>query len=139
MPIIRYKIGDLAKHTDRACTCGRGLPVIEEIVGRTVEFLTTPDGRRVSGFFFLRKLRQWPQITRYQVRQPSLDRIEVLLESSEALDSEWMENRAQEFATQFGQSVQFVFTQVDHIPLTSGGKYLFVQSAVPVDLDKARS
>src|SRR5207249_8098782 len=29
MPIIRYQVGDVAVLSDRVCTCGRGLPLLE--------------------------------------------------------------------------------------------------------------
>ena len=37
MPLIRYKIGDLAvkARKDRVCSCGRKLPILEKIIGRT--------------------------------------------------------------------------------------------------------
>jgi phenylacetate-CoA ligase len=45
-PLIRYEIGDLAV-VGEPCRCGRGLPVIERVLGRYRNFLTLPDGRRI--------------------------------------------------------------------------------------------
>lgn len=45
MPFIRYDIGDYAV-AGAGCTCGRGLPVLERIVGRQRNLVVTPDGRR---------------------------------------------------------------------------------------------
>jgi phenylacetate-CoA ligase len=44
MPLIRYRLGDRAAVTDAPCPCGRGLPVLESLVGRTNEVLIRPDG-----------------------------------------------------------------------------------------------
>lgn len=45
-PLIRYEIGDLAV-AGAECSCGRGLPVIKQILGRYRNLLTLPDGKRV--------------------------------------------------------------------------------------------
>lgn len=50
MPMIRYEIGDFAV-AGAPCNCGRGLPVIERIVGRERNLVVLPDGRRY-----------WPQV-----------------------------------------------------------------------------
>ena len=50
MPLIRYEIGDLASlDTDLNCPCGRSLPLIGNIQGRTSDFLRLPNGRMIAG------------------------------------------------------------------------------------------
>jgi len=48
MPLIRYRVGDGGKLSDRSCTCGRQLPLIDKIEGRSDDLLYTVDGRRVG-------------------------------------------------------------------------------------------
>jgi len=43
MPLIRYRIGDFAR-VGGVCDCGRGLPMITEIMGRGRNMITLPDG-----------------------------------------------------------------------------------------------
>jgi phenylacetate-CoA ligase len=43
MPLIRYEIGDYAV-AGAPCPCGRGLPVIERVLGGTRNLLRLPDG-----------------------------------------------------------------------------------------------
>jgi len=45
MPLVRYELGDYAE-VGAACPCGRGLPVIARILGRTRNILRLPDGRQ---------------------------------------------------------------------------------------------
>ena len=44
MPLIRYELGDYASWGEQ-CACGRGLPVLKEVHGRTTEFITLPSGK----------------------------------------------------------------------------------------------
>lgn len=48
MPLIRYRVGDCGSFSVDVCGCGRTLPLIEKIEGRTDDVLYTADGRRVG-------------------------------------------------------------------------------------------
>lgn len=52
-PLIRYEIGDYAE-VGNACTCGRGLPVLTKIMGRTRNMFVRPDGQKF-----------WPSVPRF--------------------------------------------------------------------------
>ncbi|MCU1286134.1 MAG: Phenylacetate-CoA ligase [Acidobacteriales bacterium] len=49
MPLIRYEIGDVGEWSEKQCSCGRGLPLLQNVQGRTTDFLVLADGRKVSG------------------------------------------------------------------------------------------
>jgi len=55
MPLVRYEIGDRIEifADDRACPCGRGLPLIKAIQGREEDVVVTPDGRYLTAIFIL--------------------------------------------------------------------------------------
>ncbi len=46
MPLIRYRLGDLARAANRPCACGRHMPLIGEVLGRTRNMFVRPDGQR---------------------------------------------------------------------------------------------
>ena len=70
MPLIRYRIGDLARWADGACPCGRGLPRLERVAGRVTDFLVGCDGRLVSGVFLATYVvAQRPSLGQVQIRQ----------------------------------------------------------------------
>jgi len=51
MPLIRYRVGDrgsLAGERAGPCSCGRTLPILASVEGRTDDVLVTADGRRVG-------------------------------------------------------------------------------------------
>jgi phenylacetate-CoA ligase len=75
MPLIRYDIGDLAE-VGGPCPCGRGLPVLEHILGRVRNMLTLPTGERVSPGFVNDWFEGFP-VSQFQIVQRALDHLEV--------------------------------------------------------------
>jgi phenylacetate-CoA ligase len=55
MPLIRYDIGDeIETFSDaRSCPCGRTLPLIKAIHGRSEDVIITPDGRFITSLFIV--------------------------------------------------------------------------------------
>ena len=54
MPFIRYDQGDVVRISDRLPVCGRGLPLIEEVRGRSGDYVLLASGRKLSTHpFFL--------------------------------------------------------------------------------------
>lgn len=78
MPLLRYDIGDFAEVGD-ACPCGRGLPVLNRIAGRSRNMLRYPDGRRRWPLPGDGRYREIAPVEQYQLVQTALDRIEVNL------------------------------------------------------------
>lgn len=48
MPFIRYRLGDLCALTQRECSCGSPLPLIDYPIGRENDALSLPSGRMLS-------------------------------------------------------------------------------------------
>ena len=71
MPLIRYKIGDLAIKSKKlsSCKCGRNLPIIDKIIGRDTDILYTPKSKILVVHFFTGIFEHFPEITQFQVTQ----------------------------------------------------------------------
>lgn len=71
MPLIRYKIGDLAIQSKKnfACKCGRSLPVLDKIIGRDTDLLFTPNSKILVVHFFTGIFEHHPEIKQFQVKQ----------------------------------------------------------------------
>jgi len=52
MPIIRYKIGDLVVPSNRKCSCGRELPLVEKIEGRSSNLVKGANGKIFHSIIF---------------------------------------------------------------------------------------
>jgi phenylacetate-CoA ligase len=130
MPLLRYKIGDRGIYESGDCPCGRGLPVLREIVGRADDLLTTTDGQVVHGGFFDHLFCVRPDIVRFQVYQPDRQHLEIRLVCKQDVDSEWLEGVRTEIRARFGDSTEISLQLVDRIELTPTGKHRFIVSEV---------
>ncbi|HEV7500608.1 MAG TPA: phenylacetate--CoA ligase family protein, partial [Vicinamibacteria bacterium] len=122
MPFVRYANGDRALAGWGACTCGRGLPLLKQVVGRRLDRLTTPDGRMIPGELFPYVLKDFPSVRRYQVVQQEPDQIDLRL----VLRGEHRETEKARIDTELravlGPSIRLALIEVDEIPLTRAGK-----------------
>lgn len=69
MPIIRYDTEDLAIKNDDFCSCGRNLPLMHSIVGRTQDFLRLPNGSVIYGAVFMVAINNSNWINKYHIQQ----------------------------------------------------------------------
>ena len=140
MPFIRYKLGDMAVRQSEPCACGRGLPVLKEIVGRTQDFLVTSTGEFVHGAYFPHTLREYPVIRRYQVRQPDCEHLELRLILAPEASLDCLEGLRSRLQHRFGAGMEISLQRVDTIELTRAGKHQPVVSSVrpsPGDAERA--
>ncbi len=74
MPLIKYKIGDLAIKSNQLnnCKCGRNLPVIDKIIGRDTDILYTPKFKILVVHFFTGIFEHYPEIKQFQVEQHNM-------------------------------------------------------------------
>ncbi len=79
MPFVRYAIGDLGSLRAEPCPCGRGLPLLAHVAGRSSDQLVLPGGRALLMWFFTTLFRQTPGIDAFQVRQTAPDQIDIYL------------------------------------------------------------
>ncbi len=63
----RYDTGDRIQLSDRRCSCGRGFPLIAEVLGRSNDLVTDPSGTSVHSEFFTHLLREDQRVESFQV------------------------------------------------------------------------
>jgi phenylacetate-CoA ligase len=122
MPLIRYDIGDYAV-VGEPCPCGRGLPVLQRILGRTRNMLTLPSGEKRWPSFTAEVILAVAPIRQIQLIQHSLVEIEVKLAVNDPL-TPGQERRLREVLSEhLGHGFTLGFTYVDEISRSAGGKY----------------
>lgn len=131
MPLIRYKIGDMATATEYGqCSCGRGLPLIKDLRGREVNMFQTSDDTRIDGEYFthLFYFRDW--IKQFQIIQDSRESLRIkIVKNSEPNKSDQKEIE-KNIKSVMGQECEVQWEFVDEIAPTESGKHLYTISNV---------
>jgi phenylacetate-CoA ligase len=127
-PFIRYRTGDIAALDSAPCACGRSLPLLKDLQGRSTDFLTARDGTVMHGLALIYILRDLPQVRAFKIVQESLDltRVQVVLEG--ALDEALRSRIVQGFRARLGAEVAIEVEQVEAIAPEKSGKFRYVVS-----------
>jgi len=120
MPIIRYRVGDLARISHQPCPCGRTTPVIIDIVGRVSELIITPEGKRVAAAVLDYSVPA--QFSRFRAIQHAVDRMTLLLEGGGDLPGRAVEEIRAKLVPYLGDRMQLEIQVVERIPLDTSGK-----------------
>lgn len=78
-PFIRYRTGDMAVRGATACACGRGLPVLQEIQGRSTDFVVASDGTVMHGLALIYVVRDLDGVQAFKIVQESLNQTVIQL------------------------------------------------------------
>ena len=127
-PFVRYRTGDLGVLDDRHCACGRGLPLLREIQGRTTDFLIAQDGTIMHGLAAVYPIRDLPEVAEFVVLQDSLDLTRVMVVAGPGYGPETGLKIAEALKQRLGVDVTVQVEQVAQIPRTASGKHRYVQS-----------
>jgi len=69
-PLIRYEIGDRSRLIDEPCSCGRSLPLIDEVKGRIGDTIIIPDLGKLDGSYLTTIFDKYPQsVLNFQIVQ----------------------------------------------------------------------
>jgi len=126
MPLIRYAVGDLAR-AGGACGCGRGLAVLDEILGRTRDVVRLPNGEeRYLTYWGL--LQGFDAVRQFQIVRRAEEELEMKLVVSRELSENEAEALRQRIRKQFDYPFAVTFTYHDEIPRAPGGKFQYYVS-----------
>jgi phenylacetate-CoA ligase len=126
-PLIRYNIGDKIILSAKTCGCGRAMPVVQEIMGRTEDVILGKDGREMVRFHSI--FNGLKSVINAQVIQESLQEIRIKVVTESKLIHEDEKAIKQRIESQLGD-VKIFIEEVSFIPLNNNGKYQAVISKV---------
>lgn len=131
MPLIRYRNGDHVTLTDRVCSCGRGLPLIEKVEGRDADYVVTPTGSLISGISLTENFACLIEGTaQVQIVQEAVTHLRLRIVPSEAFGVDSRRQIARLVGDTFGPTMRHEIELVEAIPQEPGGKYRFCISKV---------
>ncbi len=122
MPLLRYEMRDFAE-AGPPCPCGRGLPTLKRIYGRTRNMLTMPDGEKHWPMVGFAEYRKVAPIRQYQFIQKSTKAIEMRLVADRPLDGREMEALSDIVKRSLGHPFELTFTFLPEIPVGPNGKF----------------
>lgn len=130
-PFVRYRTGDIASLGSAPCGCGRGLPVLASVEGRSTDFVVAADGTMMHGLALIYILRDIPGIEAFKIIQHSLSETEVQLVWPDGpLPADITSIIQSGLQARLGAEVDININQLNEIAPEASGKYRYVISKV---------
>ena len=127
-PFIRYRTGDIGVLGNTPCSCGRGLALLQDIQGRSTDFVVAANGTVMHGLSLIYILRDLTGVKSFKVIQESRALTRVLLETGEGFASEAVDRIVSGFKQRLGAEVSVRVEIVDNIPAEKSGKFRYIIS-----------
>jgi phenylacetate-CoA ligase len=134
MPFIRYRTSDVTSIKFRTCTCGREMPLMEEVTTKAEDIVVTPDGRMISPSVLTHPFKPLDTIEKSQILQEDIDRLVIRIVRRPGYTDSDTEKLLHAFRERIGPDVRVDVEFVDDIPRTSSGKFRWVISTVPLPI-----
>ena len=134
-PFIRYRTGDIVKLSDKQSADGKGLHVIDEVSGRSTDFVVKSDGTIMHALAIIYILRAIDGLAEFKFIQHSLDSVEVVYVANSKWDNMASIQIEKELKKRLGDAIQVQMSPVEKIPAEASGKYRYVVSHVPLPND----
>lgn len=126
MPFIRYQVEDVGVPSDRKCSCGRALPLMEQINGRVADFLVRVDGTRVAGVSLIENtLTRFKGLEQMQIIQKRYDHFQLKIVPGSEYNEDVSVELSNYFRQTFGYEILLDLLIVDEIQQEKSGKYRF--------------
>ena len=133
MPLIRYKIGDVASLDEKKCSCDCELPLLNFIAGRETDVFVTTDGDMIPGVSLCdRVVTDCSGFSQLQFIQSKPEEILVKIVKGDKYTKQDMGNLDNILDEYFHGKVKIIKNYVDDIPKDKSGKTRFCISHVPL-------
>jgi phenylacetate-coenzyme A ligase PaaK-like adenylate-forming protein len=127
-PLIRYRTGDMAARASSPCSCGRGLPVLEKVLGRSTDFIRTPAGNIMHALALIYEVREKPGVRAFKFIQAEDLSLELLVVAGPELTADIERQMIAGLMARMGAGGRVQVTRVAEIPPEKSGKYRYVVS-----------
>lgn len=127
--LLNYRLGDVAHVIPGKCACGRTLPLLSFIEGRTDDWIAMPNGEAVHPQVIRTIFVHEQTVTQYQIVQRDFNLFSAAIVGGADRDALVSRLRAS-FTERFGPGTRVDVSFVDAIVPTASGKICPVQSLV---------
>jgi phenylacetate-CoA ligase len=136
-PLVRYEIGDSVELFDepRTCSCGNNNPLVKSIVGRSQDFLVSPE-RGLVAVGLVDIFKKTPAVfAKSQIVQRELGKVELLLVAEdEAVARPHLKTLDEEIRKRMGVKIEIEFKFVSDIEPERSGKHRYIKNLLPEDV-----
>jgi phenylacetate-CoA ligase len=133
MPLIRYDTGDMVIRSSKTCPCGRAFPVIETIIGRECDVITTPTGK-VLGPSIMTALVYVvcgaSNFVESQIIQDSPEHVAIEYVPTKDCSARYLSELEAKLTEYFPDDLSFNLKEVTAVQRTQGGKVKAVISQI---------
>ena len=129
-PFIRYRTGDIGVLSPTLCKCGRGLQVLQDIQGRSTDFVVAADGTVMHGLSLIYILRDLPGVKSFKVIQETRELTRVLVVPDSGFQEGNVAQIISGFQNRLGSGVSVSVELVESIPAEKSGKFRYIVSHV---------
>jgi phenylacetate-CoA ligase len=132
-PFLRYMTGDVGVMSSRRCICGRALPLLERIDGRSNDSIVAPDGRIMNALALVYPLRQIEGIEEFRIRQKQVDCFHVQIVRNNTFPKDGEERIRKGWTQLLRCPLHLTFEYPPTLSRESNGKFRHVVSELPVN------
>lgn len=134
MPLIRYRMKDFGSISPTFCECGRGLPVLQKVYGRSYDMILNKDGKKFHGEFFLYMIEDIKKkgivINGYQVEQSSPNKLTISIVANEENFEITKNLLTSHIREKFDKDVNIEFLRKNEIAREASGKLRVIKGMI---------
>jgi phenylacetate-CoA ligase len=134
MPMIRYLTNDMTAFKHRPCSCGRGLPLMEDVTTKAEDTLTLKDGRLISPSVLTHPFKPLHSVEESQIIQKDYDFILIKIVPRDDFSQADEHHLVSALKARIGSQTRITIEIVESLPRTSSGKFRWVISEVPLGI-----
>jgi phenylacetate-coenzyme A ligase PaaK-like adenylate-forming protein len=130
VPFLRYATGDVGALSTRKCPCGRSLPLLERIEGRTTDFIVAPDGTILHALSLIYVLREIQGVEQFRIRQKAVDRFHIELVRNQHYPAESEVRIRENLQQRLRAPIEVTIEYRSELSPEPSGKYRYVISEI---------
>ncbi|MCP9440943.1 MAG: hypothetical protein NHB36_13785, partial [Nitrospira sp.] len=134
MPLIRYVTNDVTSLRATRCSCGRGLPLMDDVTTKAEDVLTLKDGRLISPSVLTHPFKPLDCIEGSQIVQRDPQTVLVRLIPGPGYTEAHTRHLVNELTARLGADITVEVQFVDHLEQQANGKFKWVISHVPLGI-----
>jgi phenylacetate-CoA ligase len=130
VPFIRYATGDRGALSVEHCRCGRALPLLEKLDGRSMDFFRAADGRTIPGGSVFYAFYGIDGIDQFRVIQKAVGRFHIQIVAGKNFRTEHEPRIRTGLERRMRSPLEVTFEYLPSFPMERTGKFRCIVSEV---------